>query len=112
MYRFRSSFYLGFLGVLWFVDDVHIPHESLLSNEVTLQGNTYWYLLRNRSILITVILYGIEALCQVSYDSLISLWLSADRSDGGLNMTAVDIGWLLCFVCPMQAGNRNMREGD
>ena len=102
---FSISSTLGFIAVLWFVNDVHIPQASLLSNEVTIQNNTYCYLLGNRSILITVLLYGIEALCQVSYDSLISLWLSADESDGGLNWTAVDIGWLLCFVCPMQAGN-------
>ena len=43
---------------------------------------------------------------QCSYDSLISLWLSTDRSLGGFGWDAQHIGNYLCFVCPMQAMNR------
>ena len=65
----------------------------------------YCSLLRKKDVLVTVLLYGLEAICQVSYDSLISLWLSSNPEEGGMGWTAMDIGWFLCFVCPMQSGN-------
>ena len=70
----------------------------------------------NTWILLAIVLYGpsplspsrpgFEALMQCSYDSLISLWLSTDRSLGGFGWDAQRIGNYLCFVCPMQAMNR------
>ncbi|OAO14611.1 zinc induced facilitator-like 2 protein [Blastocystis sp. ATCC 50177/Nand II] len=59
----------------------------------------------NTWILLAIVLYGFEALMQCSYDSLISLWLSTDRSLGGFGWDAQRIGNYLCFVCPMQAMN-------
>ena len=71
----------------------------------------YCSLLRKKDVLVTVLLYGLEAICQVSYDSLISLWLSSNPKEGGMGWTAMDIGWFLCFVCPMQSGNcRNVNS--
>ena len=80
------------------------PSSSSEKKEEISSGG-YCSLLRKKDVLVTVLLYGLEAICQVSYDSLISLWLSSNPEEGGMGWTAMDIGWFLCFVCPMQSGN-------
>lgn len=82
------------------------PRKDALLPEEEKPKQSYTSLLRDKNVLITILLYGIEALCQVSYDSLTSLWLSSSRADGGMNWSVMDIGWFMCFVCPMQMGNR------
>ena len=82
------------------------PHADSLLPEDEKPKQSYASLLSDKNVLLTILLYGIEALCQVSYDSLTSLWLSSSRADGGMDWSVMDIGWFMCFVCPMQMGNR------
>ena len=82
------------------------PRKDALLPEEEKPKQSYTSLLCDKNVLITILLYGIEALCQVSYDSLTSLWLSSSRADGGMSWSVMDIGWFMCFVCPMQMGNR------
>ncbi|KAK8795435.1 hypothetical protein WA588_004277 [Blastocystis sp. NMH] len=94
---------LCFIAVyLWVVET---PRKDALLPEEEKPKQSYTSLLCDKNVLITILLYGIEALCQVSYDSLTSLWLSSSRADGGMNWSVMDIGWFMCFVCPMQMGN-------
>ena len=77
--------------------------EELLEKEK--DSISYWQILKEKAVVITILLYAVEALIQCSFDSLISLWLSAKREDGGFDLSIKEIGWFISCICPMQAGN-------
>lgn len=76
--------------------------ESLIE---PVETKSYLQIIKEKAVLVTIVLYSIEALIQCSFDSLISLWLSAKIEDGGFGLSIKEIGWMICFICPMQAGN-------
>lgn len=45
---------------------------------------------------------ALEGLTQTTYDTVLPVWLAADRSVGGFSMDKKDLAWVVSFVCPMQ----------
>ena len=68
--------------------------DSLLENK---PKASYLTIIKDKGVVITVL--------QCSFDSLVSLWLSSSREDGGFAFNVKEIGWFISCVCPMQMGN-------
>lgn len=83
--------------------------ESFVKKEDSLLENkpkaSYFTIIQDKGVVITILLYGLEALMQCSFDSLVSLWLSSSVKDGGFALNVKEIGWFISCVCPMQMGN-------
>lgn len=85
------------------VTETYVKKEdSLLENK---PKASYLTIIKDKGVVITVLLYALEALLQCSFDSLVSLWLSSSREDGGFAFNVKEIGWFISCVCPMQMGN-------
>lgn len=89
--------------VIFFVKESYVKKEDALIESG--ETKSYLQLIKDRAILIVILLYSVEALIQCSFDSLISLWLSAKQEDGGFGLSIKEIGWIISLICPMQAGN-------
>lgn len=103
---FNLSLLLSFVGcllVIFFVQESLPKKKDPLIN--VSNTKSYLQIMKDKAVLVTVILYSIEALLQCSFDSLLSLWLSSSKKVGGFGLSIEQIGWLLSFICPMQAGN-------
>ena len=110
MFLFHSALTTGLIFVILLVTETKNDKGVLLPESSPSSS------LFNIWVVLAIILYGppfcppshsgFEALLQCSYDSLASLWLSTDRALGGFGWDAQQIGNYLCFVCPMQAMNR------
>lgn len=83
--------------------------ESFVKKEDSLLENkpkaSYFTIIQDKGVVITILLYGLEALMQCSFDSLVSLWLSSSVKDGGFALNVKETGWFISCVCPMQMGN-------
>lgn len=89
--------------VIFFVKESYVRKDDQLIEPT--ETKSYLQLIKDRSTLVVILLYSVEALIQCSFDSLISLWLSAKHEDGGFGLTIKEIGWMISLICPMQAGN-------
>lgn len=94
---------IGFILVVAFVSESYIKKEDALIEDKP--KASYLTIIKDKGVVITVFLYALEALLQCSFDSLVSLWLSSSREDGGFGLDVKQIGWFICCVCPMQMGN-------
>ena len=45
---------------------------------------------------------AVEGLIQTTYDTLLPVWLAAEKSAGGFSFDKKDLAWIVSFVCPMQ----------
>ena len=83
---------------------------------IEMKSNNYWSMFKDPVIVITVLLYGasssprlslaFEGLIQTTYDTLLPVWLAADKSVGGFSMDKKDLAWVVSFVSPMQMAPR------
>ena len=49
-----------------------------------------------------VLFIAVEGLIQTTYDTVLPVWLAAEKSVGGFSFDKKDLAWIVSFVCPMQ----------
>lgn len=59
-------------------------------------------MLRNRDLILAVIIYGMASLCQISFDSIYPLTLMNSHKYGGFEMNAVEEGWVATSAIVLQ----------
>lgn len=69
---------------------------------VEIHNDNYWALLKNPVVLGVTMVYGVQSLIQIGYDTLYSIWLSSSRSSGGLALDKEVLGIVVAFASPFQ----------
>ena len=57
---------------------------------------------RNRDLILSVVVYGMASLCQISFDAIYPLTLMNSRHYGGFEMNALEEGWVATCAIFMQ----------
>lgn len=51
---------------------------------------------------LTLLYLAVEGLIQTTYDTVLPVWLAAEKAVGGFSFDKKDLAWIVSFVCPMQ----------
>ena len=96
---------IAFTGILLWLDETHgkkidqvsATHSSLLASQLQLESRhlTFRDLLKDKVIMLAVVLYGVNSFNSTAYFELFPLWCWAEKSDGGLEFNPLEIGYAL-----------------
>lgn len=95
---------IAFVGIFIWLNETHskkvqssVTHSSLLSSQLQYESRhlTYRDLLKDKVIMLAVMLYGINSFNSTAYFELFPLWCWAEKSDGGLEFNPLEIGYAL-----------------
>ena len=82
-------------------DPKYKPTEDERIQELLMEGS-YFRLMINKKILLSVFLYGALSLIQGGHDALYPVWMINPKSSKGFEWTQTDVGYLYSLLGPVQ----------
>ncbi|KAK8798091.1 hypothetical protein WA171_005616 [Blastocystis sp. BT1] len=82
-------------------DPKYKPTEDERIQELLMEGS-YFRLMVNKKILLSVFLYGALSLIQGGHDALYPVWMINPKSSKGFEWTQTDVGYLYSLLGPVQ----------
>lgn len=64
---------------------------------------------RNQDLILSVVIYGMASLCQMSFDTIYPLTLMNNRAFGGFEMDALEESWIATTGVALQIASRTCR---
>ena len=66
------------------------------------ESTSYWSVFKNRDLLLAVLVYGLSAFAQMSFDTTFPLLLANKKQFGGFEYDAVAESWISTFSTGLQ----------